>query len=95
MNPQLILRHVYVLVFCVIESYKVFKETWMMLKTFFENMQCQLQKWLASAKLFDGGYGKWIYPWISKSSHQKCSVKKLLLEITQYSQENTCVGVSF
>ena len=28
------------------------------------------------------------------SSHQSCSIKKLLLKILQYSQENTCVGVS-
>ena len=26
---------------------------------------------------------------------QRCSVKKLLLRQSQYSQENTCVGVSF
>ena len=30
-----------------------------------------------------------------KSSHQKCSIKKLFLKFLQYSQENTCVGVSF
>ena len=30
-----------------------------------------------------------------RSSHQKCSIKKLLLKILQYSQENICVGVSF
>ena len=28
------------------------------------------------------------------SSHQRCSIKKLFLKILQYSQENTCVGVS-
>ena len=32
---------------------------------------------------------------ISRSSRQKCSVKKLFLKISQYSQESTCVGVSF
>ena len=30
-----------------------------------------------------------------RSSHQRCSVKKLVLNISQYSQENICVGVSF
>ena len=31
----------------------------------------------------------------SNSSHQRCSIKKLLLKILQYSQDNICVGVSF
>ena len=30
-----------------------------------------------------------------RSSHQMCSIKKLFLKISQYSQRNTCVGVSF
>ena len=30
-----------------------------------------------------------------RNSHQRCSIKKLFLEILQYAQENTCVGVSF
>ena len=30
-----------------------------------------------------------------RRSHQKCSIKKLLLKIPQFSQENACVGVSF
>ena len=30
-----------------------------------------------------------------RSSHHRCSIKKLFLKISQYSQENTCVGVSF
>ena len=30
-----------------------------------------------------------------RSSHQRCSVKKVFLEISQNSQENTCVRVSF
>ena len=30
-----------------------------------------------------------------RSSHRRCSVKKLLLEISQNSQENTCARVSF
>ena len=30
-----------------------------------------------------------------RSSHRRYSIKKLLLRISQYSQENTCVGVSF
>ena len=29
-----------------------------------------------------------------KSSHRRCSIKKLFLKISQYSQKNTCVGVS-
>ena len=30
-----------------------------------------------------------------QASGLRCSVKKLFLKISQYSQENTCVGVSF
>ena len=30
-----------------------------------------------------------------RKSHQMCSMKKLVLNISQYSQENTCVKVSF
>ena len=30
-----------------------------------------------------------------RSRHQRCSIKKLFLKVLQYSQENTCVGVSF
>ena len=29
------------------------------------------------------------------SSHQRCSIKKMFLKISQYSQESTCVGVYF
>ena len=32
---------------------------------------------------------------ITRSSHQRCFVKKVFLQISQYSQENTCVRVSF
>ena len=31
----------------------------------------------------------------SRSSHRRCSVKKGVLKISQISQENTCVRVSF
>ena len=31
---------------------------------------------------------------IARSSYQRCSVKKMLLKISQFSWENTCVGVS-
>ena len=31
----------------------------------------------------------------TRSSHQRCSVKKGFLQISQNSQENTCVGISF
>ena len=31
----------------------------------------------------------------SRSKHQRCSVKKLVFKMLQYSPENTCVGVSF
>ena len=30
-----------------------------------------------------------------KSSHRSCSLKKLFLKISQYSQENTCAAVFF
>ena len=33
--------------------------------------------------------------WINKSSHRKCYVKKLFLEISQNSQENICARGSF
>ena len=29
------------------------------------------------------------------SSHRRCPSKKVFLKISQYSQENTCVGVNF
>ena len=32
---------------------------------------------------------------IGRSSHRRCSVKKVFLEILQKSQENTCARVSF
>ena len=32
---------------------------------------------------------------LCKSSHLRCSIKKLFLKISQYSQKNTCVEVSF
>ena len=47
---------------------------------------------------------KWIIIWFSncnsnclkdKSSHRRCSIKKLFLKISQCSQENTFVGISF
>ena len=31
----------------------------------------------------------------TRSSHWKCSIKKLFLKMMQHSQENVCVGVSF
>ena len=40
----------------------------------------------------------WLSPFIyciSRSSHRKCSVKKVFLKISQISQESTCVRVSF
>ena len=36
----------------------------------------------------------YFYDW-NRSSHQRCSIKKLFLKFSQYSQENTCVGVFF
>ena len=33
--------------------------------------------------------------WLFRSIHQKCSVKKVVLEISQNLQENTCARVSF
>ena len=39
---------------------------------------------------------KWIInPRRTRSSHQRCSMKKVFLEISQNSQENTCARVSF
>ena len=35
------------------------------------------------------------YSEVSGSSHQSCSVKKVLLEISQNSQEKTCARASF
>ena len=32
---------------------------------------------------------------VDRSSHQKCSIKKLFLKILQYSQKKNCIGVSF
>ena len=32
---------------------------------------------------------------LTKSSHRRCSIKKMFLKTSQYLQENTCVGVSF
>ena len=40
----------------------------------------------------------WLSPFIyciSRSSHRRCSVKKVFLKISQISQESTCVRVSF
>ena len=34
-------------------------------------------------------------PKISKQLSQKCSIKKVFLKVSKYSQENTCVKVSF
>ena len=31
----------------------------------------------------------------ARSSHRRCSKKKLFLKISQYYEENTCVGFSF
>ena len=44
-----------------------------------------LQDWLNEAY--------WLTP--TTSSHRKCSIKKLFLKVSQYSQENICVRVSF
>ena len=45
---------------------------------------CFLSSKLAAAKIFK-----------YRSSHWRCSVKTVFLKISQNSQENTCVGVSF
>ena len=36
-----------------------------------------------------------MFPFYTEAVDQRCSVKKVLLEIPQYSQENTCARVSF
>ena len=46
-------------------------------------------EWVVELLLITGCIGH------TRSSHEKFSVKKVLLEISQNSQENTCVGVSF
>ena len=33
--------------------------------------------------------------WLIRSSRRRCSIKSLFLKISQYSQEGTCIGVSF
>ena len=38
---------------------------------------------------------KMISFWDSVKSHRRCSIKKFFLKISQYSQENNYVGVSF
>ena len=35
------------------------------------------------------------YNWSTRNSHRRCSIKKVFLEISQNSQENTCARVSF
>ena len=40
-------------------------------------------------------YQTWNNIFLFRSSHWGCSIKKLFLKISQYSQENTCTGVSF
>ena len=51
-------------------------------------------------KLLSQGYEVWGFKffaikWSSEAVAQRCSVKKVLLEISQNSQENTCARVSF
>ena len=38
---------------------------------------------------------KFVLQWMSRSSHQTCSIKKVLLEISQNAQENICARISF
>ena len=38
---------------------------------------------------------KFVLQWMSRSSHQTCSMKKVLLEISQNAQENICARISF
>ena len=51
-----------------------------------DNVTCQ-------SKACDGKYELRIR--VSRSNHRRYSVKKGALKISQISQENTCVGVSF
>ena len=37
----------------------------------------------------------WIHEFLFRNSHQMCPIKKVFLKISQNSQENTCVRVSF
>ena len=41
------------------------------------------------------GFSMFRLKYINRSSHRRCSIKKLFLKILQYSQDNTCVAFSF
>ena len=41
------------------------------------------------------GFSMFRLKYINRSSHRRCSIKKLFLKILQYSQDNTCVVFSF
>ena len=39
---------------------------------------------------------QWLFDhmlWLTRSRHGRCFIKKVVLKILQYSQQNTCVGV--
>ena len=54
------------------------------------------QKWsMVTNYLQNGQFFKLITKTFIRSSHKRRSIKKLFLKVSQYSQENTFVGVSF
>ena len=77
--------------------YKIYRETYLPESLFFSFL-CFLvnfAKFLRPPLLQNTS--KWLLPYArngSKSRHWRVSIKKLFLKILQYSQENTCVGVS-
>ena len=49
--------------------------------------------WLSWVRAYN--YQTFTWSDISRSSHWRCSIKKVFLEVSQNSQENTCARVSF
>ena len=59
----------------------------------------EIYDWGILIEIFRKDLLQWIlsmdFIWVSKAVVQKCSVKKMFLQISQNSQENTCARVSF
>ena len=55
------------------------------------NICCSFEEFDILIKVFTGA----ISFCLMRSSHQRCSIKKAFLEISQNSEENTCARVSF
>ena len=99
------------LYFCSLRFKYCPREGWKILKFLSLKMLGVVMKWnrvaakfcinsfnLSSRYLLISAHFLWI-SWKNqknfKSSHQKCSIKKVFLQILQNSQENTCARVSF